>query len=378
MLLQIAGAYIKSEAYPNVLYRIRSLTEHPRILIKELHCSLLKNVKRPDNKLRTSGNPLQFVLCHFLVLVKFLFHRRHKIIYLPYPAIFFQYLVSLLPKRMRPEVTIIDAFISIYDTVVMDRRILAEDTWLAKLLFIIEHRAFNSADYILVDTGCNRDYYARMYNLNRDKFIPVPLATDERTFRPTPYTAGKNEYCQILFIGTLIPLHGIQTIITAIKQLNNNHNLAFHIIGDGQDAAFIQDYAAMNPERFRWSRDWYSSARLNSAIINADICLGIFGSTPKTQRVCPYKIYHYARVGRPIITAKTEWTDSIVKSGAENPFLLVDSNNPGQLAENILSLAHSPAMRLALADKSREFYENQLSVSASTRTFYNLLTNSPG
>jgi len=375
ILLQIAGAYVKNDAYPNVAYRIAALAEHPYILTQEICCSLLAHAERPEELIRTSGNPVKFLICHLLVFARFLFQRRPKYVYTPYPAIFFQFLVSLLPGRLRPELTIIDAFISIYDTVVLDRRLIKERTWLAKLIFKIERRAFNSVETVLVDTGCNRDYYARLFNIPPDKFVPVSLATDEHSFRPAPYVIDNNKPCQILFIGTLIPLHGIQTIIAAIRQLNMHRDLNFHIIGDGQDAAYVHEFASGNPPRFHWSRDWYNSAKLNSAILDADICLGIFGSTPKTQRVCPYKIYHYSRVGRPVITARTEWTESITNNGIELPFLLVDCNQAEQLADAILSLAQSPAMRLSLADKSREFYRNQLAVTESTGIIYNLLRN---
>jgi glycosyltransferase involved in cell wall biosynthesis len=40
-------------------------------------------------------------------------------------------------------------------------------------------------------------------------------------------------------------------------------------------------------------------------ISNADICIGIFGDTPKTQRVIPNKIYEYLAMHKPIITADT-------------------------------------------------------------------------
>ena len=371
--LRITGAYAKNDAYPNVSCRITALKEHPYILAQEINCNLLANGERSGKLIRTSGNPVLFLICHLLVFTRFLFSRRPKNVYIPYPAIFFQFLISLLPNKMKPEFTILDAFISIYDTVVIDRRLIKQGTWLARLLFKIEQRAFSTAGKVLVDTSCNREYYASLFNIPPDKFVPVPLATDEHAFRPAPYMITRNKSIRILFIGTLIPLHGIQTIIRAINQLNEHHDLDFHIIGDGQDAGFVQAHAAGNPHHFQWSRDWHNSTKLNSAITDADICLGIFGSTSKTQRVCPYKIYHYARVGRPVITARTEWTESIIQSGIEMPFLLVECNESEQLADSILSLARSPDMRLSLADKSQNFYRHHLAVKESTGKLYSLL-----
>ena len=368
----IAGAYRKSEAYPNVLYRIRSLIAHPHALVKEINCSLLTTNHQNKNGARTSKNPVLLFICHIAVYVKIILHCDAKRLYVPYPSIFLQFAISLLPRILRPDVIILDAFISLYDTIVLDRDFIRKESWLAKLLFSVERRAFNTADHVIVDTEINRYYYSKLYALPLKKFVPIPLATDETIFKPTPYTPKKDNTCRVLFIGTLIPLHGIRTIIAAIDALEEHQNISFHIIGNGQDDNYLSEYASKNPVNFTWTIDWCSSEMLYLEIAKSDICLGIFGSTPKTQRVCPYKIYHYARVGRAIITAKTEWTDSISANGIEMPFMLVDANDPDQLADKILQLTHSPKMRLSLANKSKEYYMHELLTAKSTEKLLEL------
>ena len=288
--LLIAGAYIKSEAYPNVLFRIRSLTEHTKIQVEEINCGLLLEKTKRGDRIRTVRNPVRIIICHIFTFVRLMSHRKRKNIYIPYPAIFFQFLISLLPSRFKPEFIAIDAFVSIYDTVVMDRKLINKDSRLAKYLLYIECRAFMSADFVIVDTSCNRDYYSRLFNLSQDRFIPIPLAIDEVIFQPTSYTAHNNN-CHVLFVGTMVPLHGIQTIISAIRLLSGQRGISFLIIGDGQDYSVVSEYSSTNPENFKWIGNWCHSKNLYEEISEADICLGIFGSTPKTQRVCPYKIY---------------------------------------------------------------------------------------
>jgi glycosyltransferase involved in cell wall biosynthesis len=371
--LLIAGVYTKSEAYPNVVYRIHSLIEHSHILVKEINCGLLN--KNNNEQIRTAKNPILFFICHTSVYLKVIFHHNEQYLYIPYPSIFLQTLISLLPKILKPEFIIIDAFISLYDTIVIDRKLISKKNWLAKLIYIIEHRAFTTANYVIVDTICNRNYYSTLYHLPLSKFIPIELATDEINFKPLLYKAENHEMCQILFIGTLIPLHGIQIIIKAIKILEQHKNLQFKIIGDGQDASYIENYLKSNPDNLIWQRNWHSSEMLSSEIAKADICLGIFGTTPKTQRVCPYKIYHYSRIGRSVITAKTEWTNLISADEDKIPFMLVNSNDPEDLADKILDLANSPTKRLSLANKSQTFYVNHLSVMSSTNKLIELFKN---
>lgn len=371
----VAGTYKKSEAYPNVLFRIQSLIEHSHTKVKEINCCFLSKKHKNNNNVRAFNNPFRLFICHSIVFTRIILHCRAKRLYIPYPSIFLQYSISLLPKILRPDFIILDAFISLYDSIVFDRKLIKKENWLAKLIFNIERRAFNTADYVIVDTKNNSDYYSSLFDLPLEKFVPIPLATDERVFQPTPYIAEKDSVCRVLFIGTLIPLHGIQTIISAIKMLNEHEEISFHIIGDGQDAAYASKYASQKPKYFTWNKNWCSSEELALEITKSDICLGIFGSTNKTQRVCPYKIYHYARIGRPIITAKTEWVDSISIDRNEMPFSLVDANDPRQLADKILQLARAPKMRFSLANKSRNFFASQLSVSNSTEKLIRLFKN---
>lgn len=367
----ITGAYIKSDAYQNVKYRISALANHPDISIKEISCNFLNT----DNRIRT--NKIKLLICHVISLFKIIFIIKNKNLYIPYPAIFFQYMLSYLPRIIKPKLTIIDGFISLYDTAVIDRQITDPNLWKSKLLYKVEKRVFESADYIIVDTEINREYYADLFHISPDKFVPIPLATNEIDFQAATYTPNNTSSCRVLFIGTLIPLHGIDTIIKTIEILKEYKNISFHIIGDGQDAKYVEDYISNNSKNLTWKRDWCTSQELNLEIAKSDICLGIFGSTLKAQRVCPYKIYHYSRVGRAIITSKTEWTDSIETNENKLPFALIDSNNATQLADKILKLAHAPDDRESLAIKSQEYYLQHLSVNKSTQQLVELFKQEP-
>tara|TARA_R110002094_G_scaffold210511_1_gene180923 strand:- start:14 stop:583 length:570 start_codon:yes stop_codon:yes gene_type:complete len=176
----VAGTYKKSEAYPNVLFRIQSLIQHPHIIVKEINCRFLAKKHKNNNNVRAFNNPFRLFLCHIIVFVRIILHCRAKRLYIPYPSIFLQYSISLLPKTLRPDFIILDAFISLYDAIVLDRELIRKESWSAKLIFSIERRAFNTADHVIVDTKNNADYYSSLFNLSLEKFVPIPLATDER------------------------------------------------------------------------------------------------------------------------------------------------------------------------------------------------------
>lgn len=371
--LLIAGAYIKSEAYPNVLYRIGALIDHSSISATEIKCRLLTDDSMAPERNVVKRRYIRLLLCNVPAFFRVLLRRKIDCLYIPYPSIFLQFFLSLLPPALKPRKVIIDAFISLYDTMVIDRGILGKNSLAAKVLFAVERRAFITSDFVAVDTSFNADYYSELFGIPSSRFVPVPLATNETAFRPTPYISDNQQACRILFIGTLIPLHGIRTIISAMNMLEEHKNISFHIIGDGQEAAYLEYYSSGNPDNFVWDRRWYSAEELNSAIADSDICLGIFGTTCKAQRVCPYKIYHYTRVGRPVITARTKWTDSIISDENRMPFSLVNPGDPEQLANRILALVNDADRRLAMAEQSHVFYLAHLSVAESTKKLVTLM-----
>ncbi|WP_286586310.1 glycosyltransferase [Ectopseudomonas guguanensis] len=264
-----------------------------------------------------------------------------------------------------------DGFISLYDTVVNDRKLWSPNSLLSRLLYKLERHAFIKADIVLVDTSQNANFYSKLFNLSPAHFLALPLATNEVDYVPTPYSPS-GECCRVLFIGTLVPLHGIRTIIEAARRLASRQDIQFQIIGDGADAPLLQAEIA-DLVNVTWQQRWYSAEELSREIKASDICLGIFGDTDKTQRVCPYKIYSYSSIGRAIITGNTDWLQSAVGSALCPPFLGVPVNNPSALADAIAFLADSPQERIRLAESARSFYAKHLSNAASMQLLERLL-----
>lgn len=268
-----------------------------------------------------------------------------------------------------------DGFISLYNTVVNDRKLWSPNALLSRLLYKLERHAFIKADIVLVDTPQNAEFYSKLFNLSSAHFLALPLATNETNYIPTPYSPSR-ERCRVLFIGTLVPLHGIRTIIEAARRLASRRDIEFKIIGDGADAPILQA-AIADLANVTWQRRWCSAEELANEIKASDICLGVFGDTDKTQRVCPYKIYSYSSIGRAIITGNTDWLQSAVGSATSPSFLGVPVNNPPALADAIAFLADAPQERTRLAELARNFYTTHLSNAASMRVLELLLFAEP-
>jgi glycosyltransferase involved in cell wall biosynthesis len=378
----ILGVYLADDGYPNVKFRVRGLLRAGGAEIVEL-CAPL-----PEPVSRAGGPGAAGLLWRLSFFGRALLDcarvaaraiRRHPFanVYVPYPAVLVAWLLSWLPGRWRPRALHLDAFISLYDTVVHDRRLVGERSVAARLLFALERRAYAAATTVIVDTQLNADFVAHAFGLPADKVVPLPLAIDEATYAPVPYVprAGR---CRAVFVGTFVPLQGVEFIAEAIRLLDRDGAVQVQLIGDGQTAdAVAQILAGAAPGACEWRRGWGDPRAVARAIAEADVCLGIFGDAEKAQRVWPLKNYAYMCVGRALITAETRQTRSMLRGGEAPPFVTVPPGDPRTLADAIVELAADPQQRSELAGRARAYYERHLASSGSLARLVELMKVHP-
>lgn len=369
--LLILGVYPESEGYPNVKYRLEDLLSANAFTVSTIHGAIWQHNIPNRTVIALLTKAWAFVSAHAQVFFAYLKHPDKSCVYIPYPAIFIAALLSWLPSRQQPKRLVLDAFISIYDTVVIDRQFIATGHILAKILYSIERRAFKNCTAVIVDTQQNAVYFSELFKLPLQHFVAIPLSTEESGLAIPPYVlAKKKSTITILFVGTLIPLHGIEVILGAIKRLSARKNIVFKVIGSGQMSALITEFIQQNAVSLIWIKEWYSHARILQEIAAADICLGIFGSTAKAQRVCPLKLYAYAACGRAVITADTPCLRSL---HAEAAFTLIPAGSSQALVSAIEVLLIHPQLLQTQAKLARDFYRQRLTNQAALKHLISVL-----
>lgn len=355
--LLVMGVHLKSEGYPNTLYRLRDLEASGLFQMSEINVPMWnESTQNRHGFSRLTRNLWRAVIAHIAVTIRFLAAKSPERVYVPYPAVFVLLLFSWLPAWCRPRYIVADVFISLYDTIVLDRHLLKQDGVPARILKWIERRAYACTDKLVVDTPQNARFICSLFELPETKVVAVPLSIDEIHFKYTPYQPTPG-ICRVLFVGTMVPLHGIETILEAASLLSERPDIHFKLIGDGQDAPKVEAWLRELTPNLEWERTWQSSQRIAEEISRADICLSIFGSGDKAQRVCPFKIYAYASMGRAIITGETGWLKETADQRTGLRFASIAMNDGAALATKIIQLADDPALRERLAADSREFYQ---------------------
>lgn len=365
--LLIIGVYPDSEAYPNIYHRVRALQREVTLSTTTVHRQgWSSDTQSSSGRARLWRNFGTMLWAHISVLRQSLFRTRPDITYIPYPAVGLLWLLSFFGKRWLSDRIVVDAFISLYDTIILDRKLYSATSLLARLLWRIERRAYRFADLVIVDTAESASHLAELFSLPPALFCACPLSTDETVLQPQPYPvlspAGNNisnGKCRILFIGTMIPLHGIDTIVACARLLEDDP-LTITVIGNGQQGASVSAAGG----NIHWLREWVDSPGIAQVIAEADVCLGIFGATDKADRVLPYKIYAYSRVGRAVITAATPCLTNLTRELDYSPFILVPVADAEALAEAIRELASRPQLRAQYAAASARFYAENLSNQA--------------
>lgn len=250
--------------------------------------------------------------------------------------------------RARNVPLVVDAMISLSDTLQGDRGRVGRTR--GAMLAWLDRFAIRQADVLIVDTDSHADYFATRFGVERSRIGIVPVGAEASLFRPAPQPGGE---VQALFYGKLSPLHGLETVLAAARKPGVP---PVRMIGDGQLRHWLEAELARHRPPGLERKEWVPYERLGGELAAAAICLGIFGTSDKAQRVVPNKVYQAMAVGRPIITADTPGAREILSDG-ENA-MLVPAAEPDALAAAMRRLAGDPELRCKLGDGAqRRFRE---------------------
>jgi glycosyltransferase involved in cell wall biosynthesis len=88
-------------------------------------------------------------------------------------------------------------------------------------------------------------------------------------------------------------------------------------------------------------------------IARATVCLGIFGTSDKVQRVIPNKVFECVAMGRPVVTADTP---AMREAFGVDEIALVPAGDPHALAEAVRRLVADRESREKLGAAAHEHY----------------------
>src|SRR6185295_16412133 len=133
--------------------------------------------------------------------------------------------------RLRRIPAVLDVFISLYDTVVMDRGLKSPRSPIALATRALDVLACWSVRCIVVDTPEHADFFARFTHRARSRFAVLWVGAEESRFVPADDPGDDGP---ILWYLTYIPLHGFDTVAHAAALLGDDGR-TFRLVGAGQE-----------------------------------------------------------------------------------------------------------------------------------------------
>jgi glycosyltransferase involved in cell wall biosynthesis len=255
---------------------------------------------------------------------------------------------------------IFNPLVSLVDTLVSDRGRFRPGSLPARLLAAIDRRALRSADLVVADTQANAEFLAGLAGLPPERLAVCLVGAEERLFGPG---WAPEEPLTALFVGKLIPLHGLETILAAARLVPD---LPIRVIGSGQLDSLLQE----RPPNVEWI-PWVEYEQLPRELHRAGCALGVFGTSSKARRVIPNKAFQALACGVPLLTSDTPAARELLVDGESA--LLVPPGDAAALADALRRLVADPALARRVADGGLAAYRGQASEDVLGNRWHGLI-----
>ncbi len=300
---------------------------------------------------------------------------------------------------------IFDEFINLTEWVVDEHKKINRTSWAAKVLNNWYTRQLKKCRIILADTPAHAEYSAKRSGVPLEKYIAIPVGTDEKIFRPnsriTYMLYGQSgqptntkqklqvlyeqkrqqlaaEHFQVFYYGSMLPLHGLGVVLKAAEHLKGEKHIEFLLVGGGKKIA-AQIAAAKQAGANVKYKNWIPFEDLPDVIHQSSLCLaGPFGKTVQSQFVVTGKAYQFLACATPTVIGRNRASaDFINKQNA----LVVQPGDPAELANTIRWAATHPAELQEIAKAGRQLFEQKFStgvIAARLDSVLGKLQNDPG
>lgn len=262
-----------------------------------------------------------------------------------------QLVLPFFYRKLKKKTIIIDFFISVYDTMVNDRKKFCYKSMLAKMCHRLDEKTLIKSDYIISDTKSHAKYFHEEFKIDRKKIDTLYLEADMTIFfkRESRKPIQLENKFVVLYFGSILPLQGVDIILSAIDELKDKKELYFLIIGKVGNK-----YKKPLSNHIEYI-DWLSQKRLAEYIAIADLCLaGHFNDEiEKAKRTIPGKAFIYEAMEKTMVLGENEANREIFENDYRHYF--VEMGNVEALKnvimERLTSVVHKESKSLSQENK---------------------------
>lgn len=215
---------------------------------------------------------------------------------------------------------------------------------------------------LLIERGVPEGKIEVIYNWCAEDSLAAPQGALPVSF------PGKDKF-RILFAGNMGKAQALDTVLQAAELLQDRApHLAFVFLGGGIEVARLQQLATEKHLRNVTFLPPVPMGEVGSYLDAADALLVHLKQDPLFSITIPSKTQAYMAVGKPILMAVDgDAADLVRECGCGQ---VAESENPQAIADAALALMQaSPAEHSTMAENSRRFYRERLSLNVGVRRF---------
>lgn len=245
-----------------------------------------------------------------------------------------QLILPLFSFKFRKKTVVMDFFISVYDTMVFDRKKFKKNSVFAKLCKWLDTVCIRRADAVISDTKAHGDYFSEEFGVSREVITTLYLEADTSIYYPRDdeKPAHLQDKFVVLYFGSVLPLQGYEVILDAMALLKDRRDVFFYFVGPLKNKADV-----VQSDNIVYI-EWLKQEDLATHIGYADLCLaGHFHPTiAKARRTIPGKAYIYEAMGKPMILGENPATHELYCEDDKHFF--VEMGSAEALANKILEI----------------------------------------
>lgn len=244
-----------------------------------------------------SSHPRYFIRILTVMLRVLLFDFQDTdIVFVSFQA---QFILPFLAWKFRGCEIWCDFFISLYDTLVFDRKTIKKDSLTAAIAWRLDKITLNKSQYVICDTKEHGKYFIKEFECKPQSVYTLYLEADKHYYYPQNIKKPMvwEDKFLVFYFGSMLPLQGIDVVLKAAGLLRNEEKLHFIIAGpvkSGLKKAAGDTVTCI---------DWLPQEELARYIAFCDLCLaGHFNvKIEKADRTIPGKAYIYDAMEKPMI-----------------------------------------------------------------------------
>lgn len=264
---------------------------------------------------------------------------------------------------------VFDEFINAFEWAAYEHKILNPKGRLGKIINRIYGFLLRRCDAILADTDAHADISSELSAVPRDRYLSVPVSTDETLFFPSKRHLNIDQF-NVFFYGNILPLHGFSIIVNAALELKNEFSVIFTFIGGKPEHKAAIEHAIVKGARIVY-KEYVPFTELPDYIHDASLCLGgPFGDTFQSRYVVTGKTYQFLAAGVATVIGASK-ASGLFKD-KENS-LVVSQGDSHALATAILWAQQNPEALMEIGKAGRKLYETAFSNQFVTNCLATLL-----